>query len=54
MIVRRDWPQLFGQYVGPSEQDLTRSPHLRASLLVEAPVRRAVVLVLGKGNAGVA
>jgi hypothetical protein len=35
----RDWPQLFGQYVAPSEQDLTRSPHLRASLLVQAPVR---------------
>jgi hypothetical protein len=35
----RDWPQLFGQYVVPSEQDLTRSPHLRALLLVEAPVR---------------
>ena len=35
----RDWPQLFGQYVPPSEQDLTRSPHLRASLLVQAPIR---------------
>ncbi len=35
----RDWPQLFGQFVGPSEQDLTRAPHLRASLLVQAPVR---------------
>jgi hypothetical protein len=35
----RDWPQLFGQYVAPSEQDLTRSPHLRASLLAQAPVR---------------
>jgi hypothetical protein len=35
----RDWPQLFGQYVPPSEQDLTRSPHLRASLLAQAPVR---------------
>jgi hypothetical protein len=35
----RDWPQLFGQYVAPSEQDLTRSPHLRASLLVQAPVQ---------------
>jgi hypothetical protein len=34
----RDWPQLFGQYVPPSEQDLTRSPHLRAMLLVQAPV----------------
>jgi len=37
----RDWPQLFGQYVPPSEQDLTRSPHLRATLLVQAPVRLA-------------
>ena len=35
----RDWPQLFGQYVPPSERDLIRSPHLRASLLVQAPVR---------------
>jgi hypothetical protein len=35
----RDWPQLFGQYAPPSEQDLTRDPHLRASLLVQAPVR---------------
>lgn len=35
----RDWPQLFGQYVAPSERDLTRSPHLRASLRVQAPVR---------------
>jgi len=34
----RDWPQLFGQYVPPSEQDLTRSPHVRASLLVQAPI----------------
>jgi hypothetical protein len=34
----RDWPQLFGQYTLPSEQDLTRSPHLRALLQVEGPV----------------
>jgi hypothetical protein len=34
----RDWPQLFGQYTTPSDQDLTRSPHLRAMLQVEAPV----------------
>jgi hypothetical protein len=34
----RDWPQLFGQYVAPSEQDLTRAPHLRASLLIQAPI----------------
>ena len=35
----RDWPQLFGQYVPPTDQDLTRSPHLRALLFAEAPVR---------------
>lgn len=34
----RGWPQLFGQYVAPSEQDLTRSPHLRAMLLAQASV----------------
>jgi hypothetical protein len=35
----QDWPQIFGQYVTPSEQDLTRRPHLRTMLLVQAPVR---------------
>ncbi|WP_406046076.1 hypothetical protein OG799_17280 [Micromonospora sp. NBC_00898] len=34
----RDWPQLFGQYVTPSERDLTRAPHLRAMLRAEVPV----------------
>jgi hypothetical protein len=34
----RGWPELFGQYVLPTERDLTRSPHLRAVLLVEAPL----------------
>jgi hypothetical protein len=34
----RDWPQLFGQYVTPRQQDLTRVPHLRTLLLVEAPI----------------
>lgn len=34
----RDWPQTFGQYLQPTDQDLSRSPHLRASLLVEAPL----------------
>lgn len=34
----RDWPQLFGQYVTPTERDLTRSPHVRALLQVEGPV----------------
>jgi hypothetical protein len=35
----RDWPQLFGQYTAPSAHDLARSPHLRASLQAQAPVR---------------
>ena len=34
----RDWPQTFGQYTRPTDRDLGRHPHLRASLLVEAPV----------------
>ena len=34
----RDWPRRFGQFVQPTEEDLSRRPHLRASLLVEAPV----------------
>jgi len=34
----RDWPQLFGQYAVPSERDLARAPHLRGSLLIQAPV----------------
>ena len=34
----RDWPQTFGQYLRPTDHDLVRSPHLRACLLVDAPV----------------
>ena len=34
----RDWPQLFGQYTTPTDQDLTRSPHLRALLRADGPV----------------
>lgn len=34
----RGWPELFGQFVQPSDQDLSRNPHLRATLLVEAPL----------------
>jgi hypothetical protein len=34
----RGWPEMFGQFLQPSEQDISRSPHLRASLLVEAPL----------------
>jgi hypothetical protein len=34
----RDWPELFGQFVDPSAQDIAKSPHLRASLFLEAPM----------------
>jgi hypothetical protein len=34
----RGWPELFGQYVDPSAQDLAKSPHLRATLRIDAPV----------------
>jgi len=34
----RDWPQVFGQYVLPTPRDIAASPHLRASLNVEAPL----------------
>jgi hypothetical protein len=34
----REWPQTFGQYLMPTEHDLTRSPFLRTALLVDAPI----------------
>lgn len=34
----RGWPELFGQFVQPSDRDVSRHPHLRATLLVEAPL----------------
>jgi hypothetical protein len=34
----RDWPQTFGQYLEPTDRDLTRSPFLRTTLLVDAPI----------------
>ncbi|GAA2996114.1 hypothetical protein [Actinokineospora diospyrosa] len=34
----RDWPSLFGQYVDPTARDIAAVPHLRSTLLVEAPV----------------
>jgi hypothetical protein len=34
----REWPQTFGQFLEPSEQDLSKSPHVRATLLVDTPV----------------
>jgi hypothetical protein len=34
----RDWPEVFGQFTHPTDQDLARAPHLRTSLLVQAPL----------------
>jgi hypothetical protein len=34
----REWPQTFGQFLQPTEQDLAKSPHIRASLLIEVPM----------------
>lgn len=34
----REWPQTFGQYLDPTDRDLTRNPFLRTALLVDAPV----------------
>jgi hypothetical protein len=34
----RDWPQTFGQYLEPTDQDLTHTPFLRTALLVDAPI----------------
>ncbi|MEV8517018.1 hypothetical protein [Dactylosporangium sp. NPDC051484] len=34
----RGWPELFGQFVQPTDRDVSRNPHLRATLLVEAPL----------------
>jgi hypothetical protein len=34
----RDWPQTFGQYLEPTDQDLTRSPFLRTTLVIDTPV----------------
>jgi hypothetical protein len=34
----RDWPVVMGQYVQPPARDTARAPHVRATLLVEAPL----------------
>jgi hypothetical protein len=34
----REWPQTFGQFLEPTDQDLTRNPFLRTTLLVDASV----------------
>jgi hypothetical protein len=34
----REWPQTFGEYLEPTDRDLTRNPFLRTTLLLDAPV----------------
>ncbi|GLW06506.1 hypothetical protein Misp01_16360 [Microtetraspora sp. NBRC 13810] len=34
----RDWPQTFGQFLEPSEQDLVKTSYLRAMLLIQTPI----------------
>ena len=34
----RGWPELFGQFVQPTHHDLSRNPHVRTTLLIEAPL----------------
>ncbi|RZS43661.1 hypothetical protein EV193_102642 [Herbihabitans rhizosphaerae] len=34
----RGWPELFGQFVEPTDRDLAASPHIRTSVLIEAPL----------------
>jgi hypothetical protein len=37
----RGWPETFGQFVAPSQQELSRIPHVRTILLVDAPLSLA-------------
>ncbi|MFI0420823.1 hypothetical protein [Spongiactinospora sp. 9N601] len=34
----RDWPQTFGQFLEPSEQDLVKTSYLRGTLLAQTPI----------------
>ncbi|MBU2668312.1 hypothetical protein KOI35_32850 [Actinoplanes bogorensis] len=34
----RGWPETFGQFLAASPEELSRTPHARSSLLVEAPL----------------
>jgi hypothetical protein len=34
----RGWPETFGQFLVPSQQELSRFPHARTVLLVDAPL----------------
>jgi hypothetical protein len=34
----RNWPETFGQFLMPSDQELSKTPHARATLSVDAPI----------------
>lgn len=34
----RGWPETFGQFLAPSQEELSRVPHLRSTLTAEAPL----------------
>ena len=34
----RGWPETFGQYLAPSQHELSKIPHARAVVLVDAPL----------------
>ena len=34
----RGWPETFGQFLAPSQEELSRVPHARPVLLVDAPL----------------
>jgi hypothetical protein len=37
----RGWPETFGQFLAPSQEELSRVPHVRPVLLVDAPLALA-------------
>ena len=34
----RDWPNIFGQFVDPADQDLAKIPYVRSTLQMDAPI----------------
>lgn len=34
----RGWPETFGQFLAPSQEELSRIPHVRPVLLIDAPL----------------
>ncbi|MEU6558127.1 hypothetical protein [Nocardia nova] len=34
----RGWPETFGQYLAPSQEEVSRNPYARPTLLIDAPI----------------